>query len=458
MRSWNVSPSPQTRYGHDGSPVERVTKVELHAEDDETTIEGETIVRARVLILGITVVLCFAGTAWGSDGFTGSWQAEIGISPQLPDPFHSFQSTLDVGLSLSFVTVSSISDFLFDGWLWQEFDLEADLSIVHFDGQLLFEPQSGSFLYTQGHVSLDLGILSLGVYAAATGPTQTESANYGWVFSITGDILPGMVSFESNTFIGADLSGITFNAATTQTDSSLISKTYLTDPTIDLPPLAFSGQEFRFHALAFGCAEIDSVTSFTKTGFESQEIELTFLNLFGLPFHMTLDFTYTLQTKSYAFTPSLESDFGCLSVYTNLLKTGNTITGVEIYGIAFRFTIAGATLTSISNLNTADYVITTPEFGFLVEAETTALAEGHLFYPQDYWEVVSLDVDIPPYGCGFSFSVDTFFSTSTGLLFDWAQSTMGVTLALGSSVEVTSSITVDTTGFTEWSLSAQVSW
>ena len=91
---------------------------------------------ARYVILGIIVVLCCAGTALGSDGFTGSWQAEIGISPQEADPFHSFQSTLDVGLSLSFVTVSSISDFLFDGWLWQSFDLQADLSIVHFDGQM----------------------------------------------------------------------------------------------------------------------------------------------------------------------------------------------------------------------------------------------------------------------------------------------------------------------------------
>ncbi|MCK5248019.1 hypothetical protein KAR02_14035, partial [Candidatus Bipolaricaulota bacterium] len=66
---------------------------------------------ARYLVFGI-IVLWFAGAAFGSDGFTGSWEAEIGISPQQSDPFHSFQSTLDVGLSLSFVTISSISDFL----------------------------------------------------------------------------------------------------------------------------------------------------------------------------------------------------------------------------------------------------------------------------------------------------------------------------------------------------------
>jgi len=414
-------------------------------------------VNARYLIFGI-IVLCFASTALGSDGFTGSWQAEIGISPQQAIPFHSFQSTLDVGLSLSFVTISSISDFLFDGWLWQEFDLEADLSIISFEGQMLFEPQSGSFLYVQGHLGFDFVFLTLGVYGALTGPTQSESANYGWVFSIAGDILPGVVSFESNTFIGANLSGITFSAAATQTDSSLITKTFLTDPTIDVLPLSFSGQEFIFRALAFGCMEIDSTTTFSKTGFESQEFELTFLNMFGWPLNMTFDFVYTLQSKSVTFTPSLQTDFGCLSVYTNLLRADNTITGVEIYGIAFQFTIAGATLTSISNLNTTDYVITTPASGFLVESLAIAIEEGHFYYPQEYWEIVSLDVDIPPYGCGFSFSVDTFFSTSTGLLFDWARSTMGVTLALGTSVSATSTITVDTTGFNEWTLSAEVSW
>ena len=161
---------------------------------------------------------------------------------------------------------------------------------------------------------------------------------------------------------------------------------------------------------------------------------------------------------SYTFTPSLESDYGCLSIYTNLLGSGGTITGVEIYGIAFTCTFAGATLTSVSNLNTTDYVITTPEFGFLVEPLTTATTEGHLYYPQDYWEIVSLVVDVPPVGCGFSFQVDTFFSTATGLLFDWAQSTMGVTLALGTSVSTSSTITVNTTGFTEWRLSFEVSF
>ncbi len=412
----------------------------------------------RYVLVIVVILFCFcAVSALASDGFTGSWQAEIGLSPQQTRPFSAFQSTLDVGLSLSFLEIASVSDFLFDGWLWQEFDLTAALGSVRFDGQLLFEPQTGSFIYAQGILSLELPPVTVSLYGAAVGATLSEPANLGYVFDIYGEIFGGVLSFESATFMGADLSGITFTASTSQS-TSLAKKTFLTDPTIDPLPIGFSGQELTFSASAFCCIELMSLTTFGKTGFESQEIELSFIQLLGLPLDITLDFIYTLQTKSYVFTPTLESDYGCLSIYTNLLGSGGTITGVEVYGIAFECTLAGATLTSVSNLNTAEYVITTPQFGFLVESLADADAEGHLYYPQDYWEVVSLDVDVPPIGCGFSFSADTFFSTSTGLLFDWAQSTMGVTLALGTSVSMSTTITVDTTGFTQWTLSFEVSF
>jgi len=415
-------------------------------------------VNGRTVPVVAIVLFCFcAVSALGSDGFTGSWRAEIGLSPQGPEPFSAFQSTLDVGLGLSFVEIASVSDFLFDGWLWQEFDLTAALGGVRFEGQLLFEPQTGSFIYAQGLLQMDFSPVTVSLYAAAVGESLLQPANFGYVFDLYGEILGGVITFESATFMGADLSGITFTASTSQ-PTGLAKKTFLTDPTIDPLPIGFCGQELTFSASAFCCIELTSLTTFNKTGFESERLTLSFVQLFGLPLNITLDFIYSLQTKSYVFTPSLESDYGCLSIYTNLLGGGGLITGVEIYGIAFSCTLAGATLTSVSNLNTTDYVITTPDFGFLVEPLAEATAEGHLYYPQDYWEIVSLVVDVPPIGCGFTFGVDTFFSTSTGLLFDWAQSTMGVTLALGTSVSMSSTITVDTTGFTQWTLSFEVSF
>ncbi len=405
-----------------------------------------------VLLFGMTVI------GLGSEWFTGSWQAEIGLSPQAAQPFDTFATTLDVGLGLEFLKVSSISDFLIDGWLWQEFDLTAALGFVCFDGQMLFDPQSGSFLYAQGKLSIGFDPLVLSVYAAMTGATQTESVNYGYVFEAAGELFGGLFSYKCDTYLSADLSGITFTSSSSASDSPLLRKTFLTDPTVDLPPIAFSGQQLMFSGLAFGAVQLTSVTTFSSVGFESEQIELVFLHLFGFPLNITLDFTYELQTKSYAFTPSLETDYGCLSVYTNILGSGGVISGLQIYGIAFEATLGGATFTSVSNLDTTTYVISRPEYGLIVESEADAIDAGHLYYPQDYWEVLTLIADIPPAGCGFSFSLETCFSTSTGLLFDWAESTMGITLALGTSVSTSTSITVDSSGFTGWTIAFEVVW
>ncbi|MGB2983242.1 MAG: hypothetical protein WBC63_05190, partial [Candidatus Bipolaricaulia bacterium] len=316
--------------------------------------------KARTCLIVFACVFGCAVGAAGSQWFTGSWSAEISLAPQQTMPFSAFQSTLDVGLQLDFLTVSSISDFIFDGWLWQEFDLEAVLGPLSFSSQSLFEPQSGSFVYVQGMVAVEVPPLRFSLYGAMVGETQSESANYGYVVDVYGEIFDGLVTFESASFLGADLSGITFTATDVQTDSTLVSKTFTTDPTIDTLPVVFSGQELTFSGLAFGCAQLTSVTTFSKIGFESEEIELKFLGLFGLPFNLTLDFVYTLQTKSYIFTPSLETDYGCFSVFTNLVQSGSTITGIEVYGIAFEVTIGNGTLRSISNLDTSQYVITTP--------------------------------------------------------------------------------------------------
>ena len=419
---------------------------------------GGYLVKARTWLIALVCLLGFALAASGSEWFTGSWSAEITLSPQQTLPFTAFESTLDMGITLDFLTLSSISDFVFDGWLWQSFDAGAEIGPFSFSSQLLFETQTGSFLYAQGMLAVEFYPITLSLYGAMVGETQSEPANYGYVIDVYGELFDGTVSFETATFLSADLSGITFTKTGVQTDSSLVSKTFTTDPTIDSTPITFCGQEITFSAFAFDCVQLTSITTFSKTGFESEEIDLDFLNLFGLPFNISLDFIYSLQTKSYVFTPSISSDYGCFSVYTNLVQSGSAITGIEIYGIAFELTIGNGTLRSVSNLDTSLYVISTSDFGMVVEPMADALAAGHLYYPQEYWEVVSLEVDVPPMGCGFTFHADTFFSESTGLLFDWAQTTMGATLALGSSVSIGSSITIDTTGFTEWTLSAELVW
>ena len=414
----------------------------------------------RSVVIAVVLILLGASTCLALGPFTGTWESEISLSPQQTMPFTSFTSTLDVSFHIGFLEVSSSSDFISSGWLWQEFGLCASLGFVSFDGVLLFEPQAGSFLYTQGALTFNFYPLIMKIYSAMTSPLTSHGLNYGYVLDIYGELLNGYASFESATFLGADLSGITFVQTASNTSSTLLTKTYLTDPTSDSACLCFSGEEFTFKAALFSCIDLTSVTTFAKTGFESQEIELSFIHLFGLPLNLTLNYVFSLQTASHTFTPSIETNYGCLKIYSGILGSGGQITGIEIYGVAFQASFAGTTFTSISNLNTTDYVITTPAYGSIIELESDAIDGGHLFYAQEYWEIISLAVETPVLGMGgsFTFSVSTFFSTSTGLLFDWGKSEMGVTLNLGKAFSATSTVIIDTTGFSEWKISMTVSW
>ena len=412
----------------------------------------------RIIAIILTFMLLGATASLAAGPFTGTWQAEIGLAPLQTMPFSSFTSTLDVSLHIGFLELSSTSDFILDGWLWQEFGLSASLAFISFDAQMLFEPQSGSFLYAQGALKFTFYPIVLSLYSAMIGPEVPGGPNWGYVADIYGEFLGGAASVESATFIGADLSGISFSQVSSSTTSTLLTRTYKTDPTIDSGEICFSGEELTFKATTFECIDITSVTTFGKIGFISEEIELSFLHLFNSPLNITLNYVFSLQTASHTFTPSLETDFGCLKVYTDLLGSGGQITGIEIYGIEFSASYAGTTFRSISNLNTTDYVITTPAYGSIIELETDAIANAHLYYSQDYWEIISLEVKTPGMGGTYTFSVDTFFGCSTGLLFDWGRTDMGVKISFGSTFSISSHIVIDTTGFSAWKIGMSLSW
>ncbi|MCK4356181.1 hypothetical protein KAW44_03790, partial [Candidatus Bipolaricaulota bacterium] len=181
----------------------------------------------RSVVIAVVLILLGASTCLALGPFTGTWESEISLSPQQTMPFTSFTSTLDVSFHIGFLEISSSSDFISSGWLWQEFGLCASLGFVSFDGVLLFEPQSGSFLYTQAALTLNFYPLTMKIYSAMTGPLTSHGLNYGYVLDIYGELLNGYASFESVTFLGADLSGITFVQTASNTSSNLLTKTYL---------------------------------------------------------------------------------------------------------------------------------------------------------------------------------------------------------------------------------------
>ena len=421
---------------------------------------GSANVNARIVVIAVLLGGLLSVAAWAAGPFSGSWEMEIGLSPQQTKPFSAFSSTLNVGFTLSFLTLSSSSDFIIDGWLWQEFGLRAAIGFISFDGVMLFQPRSGAFLYTQGILTLDFNPFMVTLYSAMTGPDSQYGLNYGHVLDLYGEVGGGTFSFESETFFGADLSGISFTQTSSSMTSLLLKKTYKTDPTVSpvTCDMCFSGEVLTFKAKAFGCIDLTSTTTFSTGGFDSQEFTLTFQHLFGVPLDLTLDYYFSLQTASHTFIPSLETDYGCLKIYSHLLGSGGMITGLEIYGVEFSATLAGTTFRSISNLNTTDYVITLPEYGSTIELKTDADANVHLYYPQSDWEIISISTQVPPSGWGVTFAADTLFGKSTGLLFDWDRSDMGITVDVNGLFTFNTGITVDTTGFTEWRIGIKLRW
>ena len=415
----------------------------------------------RILFLSAVFVVLGALVCFAVGPFTGSWDVTVGLAPQNQTmPFTTFESTLNLGFCVAFLELWSVSDFIFSGWLWQEIGLSAGLGFLSFDGLMLLKPQNGAFLYAEGVLGFDFSLLALEFRGAAVGPSVAGGMNSGLVFSLFAELPGGIASLESTTYLGADLSGISFVQTSPTTTSPLLTKTYATDPTAmpNTCGYCFSGQRFTFATEFLGCIGFTSITDFNQFGFESEEIELTFQHLFGLPLNITLEYHFSTQTASHVFIPSIETDFGCVRIYADVLGSGTTITGLDIYGISFEASFAGATFRSISNFNTTANVITTPAFGSVVEPKATADDEGHLYYPQSYWEVVSLTMEMPVSIGEITFSVNTFFGQSTGLLFDWAETEISVAVNIGGYLTLSSAMAVDMTGFTEWRLGTSLAW
>jgi len=72
-------------------------------------------VKKRTLLIGIAFLAVGVVSGLASEGFTGSWSADITISPLQTRPFTAFQSTLDVGFCIDYVEIASVSDFDFNG-------------------------------------------------------------------------------------------------------------------------------------------------------------------------------------------------------------------------------------------------------------------------------------------------------------------------------------------------------
>jgi hypothetical protein len=389
----------------------------------------------RVIVSAAVIAMLSTLTLLAASSLGGSWDTEIRIDTTTPS-FEGLQSVLDLNYSWSRLTVTSESELQLFGFLWQEFGVHGSLDAFQVQGDLLFGPSTGDYLYMQMIASMDLAGCEIGAYFAQLSDAVLGGPADGFAIRIGGSI--GDLDVVSTTELGARVRDHDFSGITIVHAASGLYRTYDTNPLI--PGQGFTGQEITLSGLTFGCADdIEASVYFTRNGFDSLSFEATGIRT-TLPW-LSLDATLTfqLQTKSLVLVPHLSlGQLACLNVYAALV-TGDgdnaPIEGISIYGLELSCTLGSVTFRDLSVLDPSRYAITTPAYGSMIEGIADAIGQGHEYYP-DYWEMLSVDIPVVSC-CGGSSHVViyTYFSQGASSLFDWAMTSVEASVAFSEKLE-----------------------
>jgi hypothetical protein len=190
----------------------------------------------------------------------------------------------------------------------------------------------------------------------------------------------------------------------------------------------------------FGCVkDITATWKINQSGFDSVSFSVSDIEM-GIP-SITFDgkLTFSLLSKTLSIAPQLNRGTDtCFKVYASLEPGpgGPTeITGLSIYGLGASYDWNGVSFESLSYLDGLHHVKDT------------------------YWEKFTIK-STGESCCGenLNFSATTYFQSTHVTLFDWAETDLEVSVGLGSGTTVSTSIVVDTTGFSEWKIGWSISW
>jgi hypothetical protein len=393
-----------------------------------------------------------------ADSLSGSWDNEISLDVAGPS-FEASRSVLDLSYSWNELAVTSESELQLFGFLWQEFGVHGSLGAFHVQGNLLFGPSTGDYLYMQMIASLDLAGCEIGAYFAQLSDAVLGGPADGFAIRTAGSI--GDLEVVSTTEFGAQIRDSDFSGITIVHVVSGLYRTYDTDPLV--PGNRFTGQRIVLSGLTFGCME-DTAASlyFTSDGFDSLSLEALGIQT-TLPW-LALDATLTfeLQTKSLVLVPHLTlGQLACLKVYADL-STGDgdnvPIEGITIYGLELSCTLGSVTFRDLSVLDPGRYAITTPAYGSVIQNIADAIEQRHEYFP-DYWEMLSIDVALGGC-CGGSSHValHTYFSQGTGSLFDWAMTSAAASLSFGERLGLRGGMEISATGTNHISIGLRYAW
>jgi hypothetical protein len=399
--------------------------------------------RVVTMVVAVTGIASFALLVAGSLG--GSWDTETRIdgTPSL----ESLQSVLDLDYSWSTLTVTSESELQLFGFLWQGLGVRGTLGAFNVQGDLLFGPSTGDYLYLQMMASFELASAEVAAYFAQLSDAVVGGPADGFAIRLSGAI--GNLDITSITALGARVRDDEYGGITIVHAASGLYRTYDTNPLV--PGQSFTGQKLTLSGLTFGCAnDIKASLYFTCDGFDSLTLTAEGIKT-NLPWlSLDAELTFQIQTKSLVLVPRLTlGQVACLNVYADLVTSGADqalVQGISIYGLELSCKIGSITFRDLSVLDPSRYAITTPAYGTVIESIAEAIDAGHEYYP-DYWEMLSLDIPIGGC-CGGTSAVTlyTYFSQGSSSLLDWAMTSAEARIAFSDKLELRGGMEVSASG------------
>lgn len=430
----------------------------------------------RMIVVAVVATALFGLTLLAAGPFSGSWSNEVLIEVGA-NLFKSFDSVLHLDYSFGGLVATSESEiYLAGGFVWQGFGMSGQLGAFNLQTDVLFGPSTSDFIYSQAIVTMSLAGVDLGFYFAQLSDAVLGGPASGVAFRLAGSV--GAIDVVSVTEFGAriqddDVDGITIYHAATG-----LYKSYVTNPIVLVTSdstcttggnKGFTGEKVSLSGLSFGCVEdIETTLYMTQDGFDSFTVDLTGIDI-GIAW-LALDFelVFTLDTKSWSMTPTfVVGESICIDTYIEVLTDApdhtlydsfTSITGIAVYGFGLVCSWNGVTVKDLTVLDTSSYVITTPEYGSVIEEIATALDEGHAIY-SDYWEMLSIEVTRP--GCcggDFTFLANTYFSKTATSLFGWGMTYVETKVPFGSSLFLSGSLAIEAAGLEHIGFGVEVNW
>jgi len=407
-----------------------------------------------VLMIGLL------GLALVAEGpFSADWEAGITFDPN--GTFVSgLESIVDLGYTTGPVIWTSYSEFqLTVVYLWQEFGVTGHLGAFEVQGDLLFGPSTSDFLYAQAIASLPFAGVDVGFYYASLTDAVLGGPADGAALRLAGSV--GALDIVSITEMGARIEDDDFDGIDIVHAATGFHRHYTTDPVV--PGQGFTGEKLTASGWGFVCVEnVQTVVYFTSGGFDFISFELEDIALGISWLSADVEITYEVQTKSIALTPRVVVGDGllCFEPYIGIRCGASLweIDGIELGGLALACTWNGVTIKDLTVFDPGRYVITTEEYGSVIESLEDAIENAHDYYGQ-YWELLS--IEIVRSGCCGGVNrmlINTYFEEGSGGIFGWGMSYFEAKVGLSAAIELSGDLTVTPDGLESIGMGVRLHW